>query len=451
MNGSTLTDLDELVATVRERETRRLIEEAIAAYRGGALRAAIVSTWTATVADLFAKLRELSAGGDAAAIGVISKLDKAIDNAAIADLQRIERDLLSTVTEDFGFLAPHEFEDIQRLQKDRHLCAHPALVTKEVLFRPTPELVRAHIVHAIRHVLSSEPVQGKAALERFFQDLLSPSFPMRKEDAVRFIKGKYLGKPKEALVRSLIQALAKVATGSEADFVGKETKAAMAFAAVGDCDPALFEQIAPEALRKLAQTLPNDRLLHLVRIAGLDQRVWNWLPEPQRLQVVQLVADASSEDLKAFDVFSATGIEELRPHITGRFNGLDRQSKISLLSESPIPGLKSEAIGLFAAAQGFRIAESLMESLIIAYAPHFDAQDISKVLEAIAENGQISHANGVPMLLETLFDSTVHLLTDTGKSWRSFVGIVGKGKKRADYYAFPGIRKRLIANNIMKR
>src|SRR5690606_13064122 len=41
------SDIDSLVLAVRDRESRRLIGEAITAYRGGAFRSAIMSTWIA--------------------------------------------------------------------------------------------------------------------------------------------------------------------------------------------------------------------------------------------------------------------------------------------------------------------------------------------------------------------------------------------------------------------
>ncbi|MDZ8025517.1 MAG: hypothetical protein RMY36_008055 [Nostoc sp. SerVER01] len=44
MNSLRLTDLDELVLTVRDKASGSYILEAVNAYRGGAYRAAIVAT-----------------------------------------------------------------------------------------------------------------------------------------------------------------------------------------------------------------------------------------------------------------------------------------------------------------------------------------------------------------------------------------------------------------------
>lgn len=61
-----LTDIDSLYLQVRDKTSQRLIAEAITAYRGGAARSAILSTWIAVAYDIIAKARELAAQGEAA-------------------------------------------------------------------------------------------------------------------------------------------------------------------------------------------------------------------------------------------------------------------------------------------------------------------------------------------------------------------------------------------------
>lgn len=451
MTSNTLSDLDELLSTVRERESRRLIEEAIAAYRGGALRPAIVATWIAVVADLFAKIRETASGGDKAAIQYIAELEDAVEKKLLPKLQEIERGLLDKASRDFSLFTPHEQTDLERLLDDRHMCAHPALVRKEVLFQPTPELVRTHIVHAIHHVLSKDPVQGKAALDQILKDLLSPSFPTEKERIKRFLKGKYLSNPKPALIRNLLEALFKIATGSEPDFAGKEDRVALSFAAVGECQAALFDDYAPAIVRKVSARLEADRLMYLPRLASTDARIWQWIPEPQRIQVAQLTKGASDEKLKVFGVYEATGVSELSEIIESRFGALERQSKIAFLSGQPIPRYKKEIIELFATAPNYRTAESLMQSLILPYVPYFDVSDVTKVLKAVEENAQINSASGIPDLMGLFFDQTSSLFAQTKESWRNFVSTVSSGKDRSNHYAFPGIREKLKALGVMKK
>jgi len=160
------SDIDSQVLQVRDRESRRLIGEAIAAYRGGALRSAIMSTWIAVAYDIIAKARELAGQGEAAPRAFVAELDKGIAAKDKRKLQAIESELLDKANSDLQLLAPHEYAALARLQEDRHLCAHPAFVVEDELFQPTPELVRAHIVHAQQHLLIHAPLQGKSAVRR---------------------------------------------------------------------------------------------------------------------------------------------------------------------------------------------------------------------------------------------------------------------------------------------
>jgi hypothetical protein len=359
--------------------------------------------------------------------------------------------LAESASVDFGFFSSHELEDLKRLQKDRHLCAHPALVAKEILFQPTPELVRTHIVHALLHLLTREPVQGKAALRRIFEDIRSVSFPSDRKSIARFLKGKYLGNPKPSLVRNLLEALLKVATGSEADFLGKERYVALAFVSVGDCQPGYFEELAPACLGKIIPTLPEDHLLYLPRMAASDPRIWAWIPEHQRIQIVELIKKATHEQLKSFDLFDALELQDVRDIVLQKFGSLSREDQINILAQNPIPGLKSQAIELFAGAASFRSAEVLMRNLILPQAPSFQPGHVDAVLKAILENGQISQASEMPELLGILFDSTEAQLSHTKGAWRYFVAQIAKGKGRKEYYAYPEIRDRLKRHGIMKR
>ena len=67
--------LEDLLNEVRDRESRRYLEEAVRAYHVGALRAAIVAIWVTVAFDLIAKIRQLAAANDPAANDFTRKLD----------------------------------------------------------------------------------------------------------------------------------------------------------------------------------------------------------------------------------------------------------------------------------------------------------------------------------------------------------------------------------------
>ena len=125
------SDIDSLALAVRTQVSRRLIGEAITAYRGGALRSAIMSTWIAVAYDIISKARELAAQGEAAPEDFVKELDNAIEKNDKPKFLKIESNLLHKAYKDLQLLAPHEYTALLRLQEDRHLCAHPAFVVED--------------------------------------------------------------------------------------------------------------------------------------------------------------------------------------------------------------------------------------------------------------------------------------------------------------------------------
>ena len=213
--GLGLSDIDVLALSVRDRQSRRLINEAITAYRGGALRSALISTWISVAFDIIAKARELAGQGEAAPKAFVKKLDDAIEANDKRKLQTIEAELLTNANSDLQLLAPHEYDALSRLQEDRHLCAHPAFVVEDELYQPSPELVRAHIVHALQHLLVHAPLQGKSAIRRFEAALLSPSFPATAEEIGGFLRSRYLNRAKDVLVTNLLKGIFSAPFSSE--------------------------------------------------------------------------------------------------------------------------------------------------------------------------------------------------------------------------------------------
>jgi hypothetical protein len=176
------------------------------------LRAAVILAWTAVAFDVIAKLRELATHGDAGAATFVAELNAAVAASDVSKLQQLENRLLDQAQSPFEMISARERQDLDRLKEDRNACAHPAFATAgaATLFTPSPELVRAHVVHAINHLLRHPPVQGKAALERLKHDLLQPSFPRDQGQATTFLRTRYLSRLKPALVENLVTILLKV-------------------------------------------------------------------------------------------------------------------------------------------------------------------------------------------------------------------------------------------------
>jgi hypothetical protein len=244
-----LTDLDELILTVRDPASRTYIREAVIAYRAGAYRAAVVSTWVAIIYDIIGKLRILDSQGDTAAHQLIEELEKATTSRSVRAMSNFEEKLPEQALKTFEFFNSFESEDIERIRLDRNRCAHPAFSGDTLLFTPSPESVRAHIVHAVSYLLAHPPVQGRAAIKKFLTDISGQYFPSTQEEATAYLRSRYLDHAKTSLIESLVALLVKsILRRDVPELGGSEAATAMALVAIRTCHARAYEQKVKDVL-----------------------------------------------------------------------------------------------------------------------------------------------------------------------------------------------------------
>ncbi|WP_149775676.1 hypothetical protein [Ruegeria intermedia] len=120
-----LWDLDELILECRSDTVREYIKEAVVCLEAGAIRASIISTWSAVFFDLVEKIMELAVSGEAAASEIVARLENAESRNDIPALLKFEREILSQVKTRLELISEFEMTDLGRIQDDRHRCAHP--------------------------------------------------------------------------------------------------------------------------------------------------------------------------------------------------------------------------------------------------------------------------------------------------------------------------------------
>ncbi|MBF2018366.1 MAG: hypothetical protein IGS23_24835 [Rivularia sp. T60_A2020_040] len=207
----TFIDLDELVVRCRDKQAKKIIQEAVACYRTGAFRSCIVSTWNAVVFDFLHKLRELELLENTEA----SKLLKDFENLSLAsdlkvrELWKFESEIPNKALSTFELISPMEKSDIERLFEDRSRCAHPSMVSLEEPFEATAELARYHLRSAVMHLLQRPPVQGRSALNQIWQAIKSEYFPTDIENAVSSLSKGPLARARCSLIKNVVIGLTK--------------------------------------------------------------------------------------------------------------------------------------------------------------------------------------------------------------------------------------------------
>ncbi len=337
-------------------------------------------------------------------------------------LQKFEADLLNKANSDLQLLAPHEYTALERLQDDRHLCAHPAFVVEDELYQPSPELVRLHILHALQYLLVHAPLQGKSAIDRFDADLLSSSFPVTPCEIGAFLRMRYLDRAKDVLVINLLKAIISAPFGSEhAKYAGKTERLAVTVCEIAKAKSTIYDAVMPGFVADKLERVTDDVLLSICPFLESEPRIWDWFKEPDRTRIRRLLESADVEVLKTFSAFDAFAIVPLSEVLLKRFDDFDETVQISIIAAHPRKELVDRGLDIYAQAGSFRDAEQLGRSVILPLAKFLSAKDLETLLKAASANEQISRASDTPEILERLFERTKSLLPDSRPHWEGFV------------------------------
>lgn len=434
MSSLQLHSLDALILTVRDPESRRLAQDAVAAYQGGALRAAVLSIWVAVCADIISKLRELANAGEAAAVAKVAELDGWITNNEKQKFQGFENSVVELAKAQFEILLPHEATDLERLKADRNFCAHPAFVGNDALFSPTPELVRAHIVHAIIHLLSRAPIQGKQLVVRFDRDLTGGSFPRFSAEIELVLRKNYLARAKPTAILTLIKALSKALVGSEAvKYKGRESQIAESLAAIGRILPAVVEQQLPPVIEKLGIEVSDDRLLNLCYYIQSEPRIWDWLGDAGQTRVLARIDNTAFVELDPS--FASRNIPEVGKRLLARLKVEPIKTRDETLTKFPCRAFVSEALERYQASGSFASAEKRGADIILPHAKYFLPEDIARLNTAIRENAwdQILKASGSATILKQVFAETTQLLPQAAPYWAEIAAYIIERQTDSDY------------------
>ncbi len=303
MLAANLIDLDELVLRCRDARTRTYVQEAVACLKAGVPRAAVIVTWVAVVHDLRAKIAELAQAGDPEALKQNETYQRFVNNPdSVNAVLAAERDVLTKV-KPFELLGCIALEDLARLQRDRNRCAHPSMLDADNDYRPTHEVARSHLVHAVQHLFEHPPMQGKVALERLWSELARDYFPEDLAKLVAHFERGPLGRPRQSLLNNFVTLLLKHYLRVAADTTPDsplhvathhtcwESRVAQTLAAVMHMHRAHVESIVGEKLEGMLERTKDERLGALVVMIARVREVWHAVPEHQRNRLRHYVAN----------------------------------------------------------------------------------------------------------------------------------------------------------------
>ena len=443
--------LEDLLNDVRDRESRRYLEEASRAYNVGAFRAAIVATWVAVAFDLIAKIRQLADAGDPAANDFIRRLDQAIEGDATSQLLAIERNLLKEAHETFEFIEHRERKELERLRDDRHVCAHPAFVRPSEVFEPPPELIRAHIATAVDAVLSKGPTPGRRAIERFKEEIKRDSFPGEPDTLTRYLRDRYFEPGKSSLRRGL--AVLIVTSCLDGDETGMQAQVTRKYA----MSARALERIAPGLLvdalsavitrREQGPGLTDDELLRFTANLGDMPLAWQAVPDASHVKVYLTLKNADIGQLVGCGVFTCALTAEAQEAVDARLAELTGVQLATVIGQEPdARRFGYAAIAALERSQAPDDAARVMETLVLPLATAMTPAQVRAVIACLQDNPQVRMASRMPSLFSQFFDAAEQTFASCYEDWFTLVQWLADTAPRrdaADRFAYPDLWARV--------
>lgn len=443
----TFFDLDELVVLCKDKSAKQFIQEAVACYRVGAFRSCIVSTWNAVVFDFLHKLRQLDQTGNGDASQLLKEYEERIKHFEesskpdVKGLWEFESSIPDLALKKFELISPPEYTDVKRLLEDRSRCAHPSMISLEQTFEATAELARYHLRSAVMHLLQHSPVQGKAALERIWQDIASEYFPKEPESAVKYFQKGPLTRARPSLIRSVVIGLTVSLLTEDCPQEELERQFS-ALNAISLMYPQEVGMILNDKLSDIIMNKVTDENWDKVVTYLKKFPVWEKLSEPciikarnfiQRLNITQntdIILYALRIDFLRSSVeqkLQNASLDEILEvidrcksyQILLSSDLLDLANLANNLLQQRLPNPLSEFIDDFEKSGSYAGAECNIRKL--AKVMHLlDSSQWERVLNAFCNNDQIHYSWGCQSTICSLFEESIKLYNSIQPYWNSF-------------------------------
>lgn len=396
--ASVLSDLDELVLKCRDQKAKSYIREAVACYKAGAFRSAIVSTWIAVSFDILDKLKELSLAGDKEAERQIESFDKARRIGDVANSLKFEREILVVCRDKLELISHVEFIDLNRLQEDRNRCAHPSMASDGEVFNPSAELARMHIRSAVEHLLQYPPAQGKYALDSLTSEVESEYFPTDVKKAVVAFESSPLNKARDSLIRNFTIVLLKKLINDAKDY--KEIyRISTALNAIEVIHQKLYRKILTEKLSSIVRSLAVEKLDRVIPLIRHVEDSWSYLEADIRQKIQTYVENLPKEEIENIDIFLS--IQGLKSFAEKRLKKATRtELDEAIFFVIPLQ-VSDRIIELYSESRNFDQANNFA-STVIRYATDYSKEQIQKIISVCGDNDQIKHSFDVGSVINSI-------------------------------------------------
>jgi hypothetical protein len=423
-----LTNLDELIQNVRNAHAKNYINESVAAYRTGAYRASLITTWIAVCVDIIEKVRELGLSEDPAAKKYVEQLDKIQPNDPRGMLD-FEREILNIACDELQLISTIEKSHLERLKDDRNICAHPTFSDDGSQFTPPAELALSYIVQAANYLLIHPPVKGKVIVQRLYELINEPSFPENEEKAYSLLSSENnLGRVKDSGVRNLAIVILKRVFRDETGISPVLlNRLSASLSVIYRLYPDIYNDVITTKLGSMLSEANDTKLKRIFPFLRLRTELWSKVERSERVRIEGLIHSMEHEDITKFQVTKLAEVNsDIRSHLIDKLNRINDADKVKIIAAYPCLFLKDLAINLFSQSLSFDSAEHRGNKLLLPLSPNFNDSDLEKVLKGSLENtssygiNQILNAGAIGNFFSGLYSETKTAPLNHKALWTDF-------------------------------
>lgn len=406
-----LADIEALSLRCQSGQSRAYIAESIQCYRAGAYRATIVSTWIAVVFDLIDKVRELALSGDGSAKELEKKYEKYINQVGRGNLEVIknaldfERNILEACHDKLDFFDSQQLVDLKRLREDRNRCAHPSFQQVGVPYEPSAEQARLHVRNAIVHVLSTPPVQGKAALTELKTIISSQYFPTETRKAVKQLRSSSFQNANSTLIRSLVDNLIfGFLTKGDPLFYKKQVFAALN--AASEMYPDEVENRLRKQVPKVIQTIEDEYFVGAAALVARTTFGWVVLGDAEKEQIIQFITEGKEKDvLRGLPALSKIG--DLKSPVQQRIDSLELADFATAIQYPELHEVaKEKALTYVEEAKSWATANEVFDEVILPLFEALTPEDIRRIIRMPTEHdADLPGSGGYELFVERVRSS----------------------------------------------
>lgn len=450
---SHLTNLDELMQKVRNTHSKNYINESIAAYRTGAYRSSLITTWIAVCVDIIEKIRELSLSEDPAAKKIEEELDKIQPNDPAAMLN-FEREILKFACDELQLISTIEKSHLERLKDDRNICAHPTFSDDGSQFSPPAELALSYIVQASNYLLVHPPVKGKVIVHRLYELINEPSFPEDDEKAFSLLSSENnLGRVKDSGVRNLAIIILKRLflddTGLSPNLLNRLSAS---LNAIYRLYAEIYEEVVSTKLGKMLSEANDTKLKRIFPLLCLRNELWPKVDHAERVRIEGLINSMDDEEISKYQVIKLADLNsDIRPFLIAKIDELDKVKQAKIIASYPVKFLKDRAIDIFSEALTFDSAEYRGNNLLLPISESFDDNNLQRIFTGSLDNAgsyginQILNAGAIGAFFSGLYTATKSAPLNHKALWVEF------WKKLNDKgFSYNSLKEKLIEDHYIE-